>query len=113
LCFDEFHITDIADAMILGRLFTRLFELGVVVGRNVKPCTERSLKDGLNRACFCLSLPCSNATARSFSLRRASISGWKNSLASDLVCTGRCESRSALDEAWRRLAGGHAGEPQE
>ena len=114
LCFDEFHVTDIADAMILGRLFARLFELGVVVVATSNVAPTELYKDGLNRALFVPFVVMIEKHMEVLELKsRTDFRLEKLSGQKVWYVPADDDAALALDQAWRRLVGSSSGVPQE
>lgn len=106
LCFDEFTVTDIADAMILGRLFTALFAAGVVVvaTSNVEP--SRLYEGGLNRSLFLPFVALLSEKVEVLKLEsRTDFRLEKLGGAPVYHVPADAAAHAALDEAFRKLAG--------
>jgi cell division protein ZapE len=104
LCFDEFQVLDVADAMILGRLFEQLFARGGVVVTTSNVAPDRLYEGGLNRQLFLPFVEVLKAKLDVFALtgpidyRLHRIGGMKVYLAPLSP-----ETDAAMDAAWLRL----------
>jgi cell division protein ZapE len=114
LCFDEFGVRDIADAMILGRLFAALFAAGVVVVATSNAAPGDLYRDGLNRALF---LPFVALIRERLDivelLARTDFRLEKLARAPVYYCPGDARAEAALDAAFRSLTGAARGAPMD
>ncbi len=112
LCFDEFNVSDIADAMILGRLFTALFAQGVIVvaTSNIEPA--RLYEGGLNRTLFTPFIDLLQERMAIVPLESRTDFRLEKLVASPVYFTPADDTaRAHLDAAFRRLTGNHVGAP--
>ncbi|QFT58455.1 AFG1-like ATPase [Sulfitobacter sp. THAF37] len=111
LAFDEMQITDITDAMIVGRLFEALFAAGVVVVTTSNRVPDDLYKNGLNREIF---VPFIDLIKERMVIHElASPRDYRQDrLAGNQVyfTPVNAESRAAMNAVWDDLAGG-PGEP--
>jgi len=110
LCFDELHVTDIADAMILGRLFEALFAGGTVVVATSNAHPADLYRNGLNRSLFLPFIDLIRAYMDVVELKaEKDFRLDKLSGAQLYFAPADATAKEALDEHWDRLTGKHAG----
>jgi cell division protein ZapE len=112
LCFDEFAVTDIADAMILGRLFERLFALDVVVVATSNRPPSELYRNGLNRQLFTPFIDLLCAKLDVIELVAALDYRLERLLAAPVYYAPLGPAaREAMDAAWARLTLGASPQP--
>jgi cell division protein ZapE len=114
LCFDEFSITDIADAMIVGRLFAVLFQQETIVVATSNVAPDDLYADGLNRQLFLPFIELLKAHCEVFQLdSRTDFRLEKISRAEAYLSPLGQRTDATLKSVWKRLCDGHAEETAE
>ncbi len=112
LCFDEMHVTDIADAMILGRLFKALFENQVVVVATSNVHPSELYKNGLNRQLFLPFIALIEEHMQVKELLAAKDFRLDKLAGKPLYFTpADARAKSEMDALWTQLTGSHPGAP--